>query len=91
VPSPVPTAALDAPAPTTVRFDSWGKGHGVNIVFASQSVVLTPSSERVGHAIAQAMQHVGSDHGLPPMRVTATDADGRHSHGRGRHDDADDT
>lgn len=80
-----------APTGTTVRFESWGQGHEVNVAFAAQSVVLTPSSDRVGQALQHALQRLDSDLHLPTLRVAATDADGRQSQGRGRQENAEDT
>jgi hypothetical protein len=82
----------EAPAiPTTVRFDSWGPGHEVTVAFATQAVVLTPSTDRVGHALQAALHGVDGDQGLPALRVMATDADGRRSQHHGRGDSGEDT
>lgn len=38
----------------TVNFNSWGEGHAVTANLAGQGVLLSPSSERVGAALADA-------------------------------------
>lgn len=38
----------------TVNFSSWGEGHAVTASLAGQGVLLSPSSERVGAALADA-------------------------------------
>jgi hypothetical protein len=56
VPAPVPPPpSAPAPAPgMTVAFQSWGQGHQVHAQWLPAGVILTPSSDRVGHALVSA-------------------------------------
>jgi hypothetical protein len=89
--APAPASTPTAPAPAaptpgmTVAFQTWGEGHRVHAQWMPAGVVLTPSSDRVGQALANAAPDSGAIAAGEQWRIEAVD-DQRQSRERSRRD-----